>query len=281
MSQLLFLDNQFHRAGQPLISVDNRSFRYGDGLFETLRCKTENIQLADFHFDRLFSGMQLLGFEPPSFFTRNYLAEKVQQLLHRNGHSQLARVRLTVFRGDGGPFDAVSGYPHLLIQSWALSAGTKKINENGLVLGIHQLTKKPIDQLANCKTNNYLSPLMAARAAKKNHWNDAVILNTADRVCETTIANIFLFNNDLLITPALTEAPVAGTMRRHILQQARHLQIPIEERAVTVAELLEAEEVFICNAIQGIRWVASLENKNFVHSKTSALFQQLITPLWQ
>lgn len=280
MSQLIFLDNQFHREEQLLIGVNNRGFRYGDGLFETIRCRSEEMQLADFHFDRLFRGMQLLGFEPPSFMTGPYIAGKLHQLLHRNGHHGPARARLTVFRGDGGPFDAVSSFPHLLLQSWPL-AGNEALNENGLVLGIHERTRKAIDELSGCKTNNYLSPLMAAREAKLNHWNDAVIRNSAGRICETAVANIFFWINGRLVTPALTEGPVAGTMRRYIVTEARRLHTPVEERAVTEDDMAAADEMFTTNAIQGIRWVAALGDKKFQSEKTVTLFRQVIQPLWQ
>lgn len=281
MSQLVFLDNQFHREEQLLIGVNNRGFRYGDGLFETIRCRSEEMLLAGFHFDRLFRGMHLLGFEPPSFMTPAFIADKMRQLLHRNGHHHLARARLTVFRGDGGPYETVSSFPHLLLQSWPLAAGNEAFNKNGLVLGVHERTRKSIDELSGCKTNNYLSPLMAAREAKMNHWNDAVIRNSAGRICETAIANVFFRIKDQWVTPSLAEGPVDGTMRRHILTEARRLHIPVEERAVADEEIAEAGEMFTSNAIQGIRWVAALGDKKFGHAKTAELFQQVIQPLWQ
>ena len=280
MSHLLFLDNHFHRDDQLLIGVNNRSFRYGDGVFETMKCSNEQLLLADFHFDRLFTGLSLLGFELPSFITRDYLLDKIRQLLHRNGHSRLARVRLTGYRGDGGPFDPVSATPHVLIQSWSLPETQEHLDENGLVLGVHGLSRKSIDGLSNCKTNNYLYAITAAREAKNMHWNDALLLNTAGRICETTIANVFLFKGDTLITPALAEGPVAGTMRRWILTQAQHLHMVVEERGGSREELLDADEAFVSNAVQGIRWVREIGDRQYGQEKTAALYQSVIRPLW-
>src|SRR4051794_28697675 len=87
------------------ISPNNRSFRYGDGCFETLKVIAGRILLSEFHFNRLYSSLRTLKFEIPDFFTAEYLCEQVTQLVKLNNHHSLARVRLILFPGDGGLYD--------------------------------------------------------------------------------------------------------------------------------------------------------------------------------
>src|SRR3954469_23485818 len=87
------------------ISPDNRSFRYGDGFFETMKITDGNILLAPFHIARFFTSLQLLWFDVPAFFTPEYFAEQVQKLVVKNNHASFARVRLMVYRGYGGLYD--------------------------------------------------------------------------------------------------------------------------------------------------------------------------------
>lgn len=280
MSHLLFHDGHFVRDDQPLAGANNRGLRYGDGLFETMKVNQDRIQLLDFHMERFFKGIHLLGFQAPSFFQSGYLAEKILQLAHRNGHAALARIRLSVYRGDGGPFDPVNHYPHNIIQSWPLPATNHEWNETGLQVGWHELSRKAIDGLSNCKTNNYLPYLMAARSAKEHKWNDAILLNTAGRVCESSIANIFILKDGRLITPALSEGPVAGTLRRYIIEQAHLLALPVEEKALNQNECLDADELFLSNASFGMRWVASIGKKTYGNEFSRALYERIIRPLW-
>jgi len=158
------------------VSVNNRSFRYGDGCFETIKVVDNKIILADYHIERLFNSLQVLQFECPSFFNAPFILNTILELVKRNQHEKLARVRLTIFRGNGGLYDAENHHPNYLIQSWPLNPENNKLNENGLVLGIFEGGFKAADTFANIKSNNYLLYSQAALHAKQQHWNDALVL---------------------------------------------------------------------------------------------------------
>src|SRR5436853_281074 len=125
------------KTGNLVISPDNRSFRYGDGFFETMKMVNSNIALSDYHFERLFSSLQILQFEKPSYFTVNYLKEQIKNLAEKNKHQQLARARLTIFRGDGGLYDCENHFPNFIIQTWELDPQSLQLNENGLITDIY------------------------------------------------------------------------------------------------------------------------------------------------
>ncbi|HMJ48677.1 MAG TPA: aminotransferase class IV, partial [Ferruginibacter sp.] len=193
------------RDNTPVIGVNNRGLRYGDGLFETMKSIKGRLILTDEHFARLWKGMKMLRFSLTSHFTPDNLQLEVEELLKKNGHDAMARIRITVFRGDGGLYDATDHKPHYIIQSLALPAGTGEWNSNGLVLGIYHDAKKSCDAFSNLKHNNFLPYAMAALFAKEQKWNDAVVLNNYGRTCDTSMANIFLVKDELVLTPSLDE----------------------------------------------------------------------------
>jgi branched-chain amino acid aminotransferase len=117
---------------------------------------------------------------------------------------------------------------------------------------------------------------MGALWAKEQQLNDAILLNPFDRVADATIANVFIVKDGMIKTPALTEGPVNGVMRRHVLQMLRKENMPVEEGSITIDELMEASEIFLTNAIHSIRWVKQLGSNNYSNLLTQKLYQQLI-----
>jgi branched-chain amino acid aminotransferase len=261
------------------VDVNNRSFRYGDGCFETMKVKRGQLLLANLHWDRLFNTLQVLRFELPNYFTPQYLQQQVEQLVKANGHTALARIRLTVYRGNGGLYDAESHYPHCLIQSWALNPATQQLNENGLVAGIYTDALKSCDQLANLKTNNYLPYAMAALWAKEQKLNEVFLLNSHGHIADATIANVWVVKDGVLLTPALNQGPVNGVMRRYLLQCVQQEGLPYREAILTPDDLLNATEVFTTNVIQGIKWVRQIKDIAYGTQLGAYLHKQYISQL--
>jgi branched-chain amino acid aminotransferase len=259
--------------GSEIISASSRGLRFGDGLFETIKCINGKPEFIDDHFARLWKGLQVLHFNIPKHFTPDYLEQQIQTLLKKNEHLHLARVRLTVYRGDGGLYDAIDHKPNYLIQSWALPAETGSWNTNGLVVGIYTDIKKNCDVLSNLKHNNFLPYALAAMHAKKEKWNDAILLNTDGRICDTTIANIFLIKEEVVYTPALQEGCIAGVMRRNLVQKLKAAHFKVEEGKLDVGALMDADEVFLTNSIYNLRWVQSIGDKKFSNAQTQKIYR--------
>jgi branched-chain amino acid aminotransferase len=273
-----FIHNgKFFKEGTPVIGAGNRGFRYGDGLFETIRYHGGRLVQAEEHFARLWKGLKIMQFSIPSHFTPELLHEAILVLAKKNGHDSNARVRLTVFRGEGGLYDCTSQQPAYIIQTWLLSDGTGEWNSNGLVCGICDSVRKSQDVLSNLKHNNFLPYAMAAFHAKQQKWNDAILLNSADRICDSTIANVFMIKNGKVFTPALSEGCIAGVTRRHFLRQLPVAGYSVTEKEITAAELEGADEVFFTNSIYNMRWVQSIGNRHYGHT-VSAKIYSLVVP---
>lgn len=275
MNHYLLFNGSFHKESEPLITAGNRGLRYGDGLFETFRITGEKIYFSDWHFERLFNGLQLLQFELPAYFTSQYLSGLIISLIKKNRHNS-ARIRINIVRGNGGLYDPENHFPNCIIQSLPLTAPAFQLNENGLVTGIYNEARKAVDSFSHIKSNNYLPYSMAALHARRNRWNDALVLNTSGRVCDATIANVFIVKNEIVYTCPLSEGCVAGIIRRYLLQHLEIHGFTVQQQAITVDDLYTADEVFLTNTIKGIRWISHCGPAVYTNRLTTSIFNKLL-----
>lgn len=249
-----------------LVTANNRGLRYGDGLFETLLFKKNQFILPGEHLDRLWNGLELMQFDLPKLFTKNFLLKELLSLVAKNKHSP-ARVRLQIIRGNGGLYDAENMQPGYIIQSWQLPEEVGQLNTNGLQVCIYKDGLKPCDAFSNLKHNNYLPYFMGALHAKKEKCNDAIILNQHGNICDSTIANIFIIKENVVYTPALSEGCVAGTRRQFLINELRTAGFKVEETSVSTAALLKADEIFLSNTIYPIKWVGRIGDHTFSNKR--------------
>jgi branched-chain amino acid aminotransferase len=255
VSSFIYFNGAFYPSGTPLVTADSRGFRYGDGLFETMRIKKDRILLADRHYQRLLNGSLLLGLEP---LTIEQFTGATLELCHRNGHNESGRVRLAVFRGEMGQDDAAMSY---VIQSWPLEEGTE--NPAGLKLGTFPKGRKSCDGLSHLKSNNYLLYSMAAMYARTHGWDDCLVLNSRERIADSSIANVFYVTGETIFTPPLSEGCVGGVMREWLIDTLPGAGFRVIEKAVAPEDLILADEVFLSNAIRGVRRVGHFSGTGY------------------
>jgi branched-chain amino acid aminotransferase len=254
------------------VPYDNRAFRYGYGLFETMLVRDGIIQLANYHWERLFAGAKGLSFDMPKLMTVDWLTEEVLRTVKKNGLEKLCRVRLQLYGGNGGILEEQNPKPGYIIECYAINEETTQLNEPGLVLGIADGIIKVVDSLANFKTTNALVYAIAAQQAKANKWNDALVLNSNGNIIESTIANIFWIKDGQVYTPPLSEGCVAGVMRRYIMER-----VPVTETILTTETLYVADELFLTNAIRRIKWVSKIADKTYSKNKIIEMYTALFS----
>ena len=272
----LIYNEEILETGKPIFDIDNRSFRYGDGCFETMKLLNGNIVLSHYHFERLFSSLNTLKLKSSSYFTHSYLEEQIKNLATKNNHNRLARIRLTIFRIDDNLFANRNHSLNYVIQSWQLGDEFLKLNKAGLLTGLYKDAKKSCDNFSHIKSNNYLPYIMAAIWAKENKLDDAFVLNNFNRIADASIANIFIVKNGKVKTPSLHEGCIAGVMRRHLIKCIKEENIPFEETQIETEELSDAHEIFLTNAIRGIRWVKQFEKSNFSNELAKYLHEKFV-----
>lgn len=221
-----------------------------------------------------------MHFTIPPFLHVKYLSDLILKLVKKNNHLHNARIRLTLFRGDGGLYDEVDPYPNFIIQSWEGNNDSNFFNTSGLLLNFYDDAKKSCDTFSQLKSNNFLPYAMGALFAKKNNLNDCLINNCYNRICESTVANVFIIADGIIKTPALNQGCVAGVMRRYLIDCLKLEGITFIEGEVLPEELSQASEVFLTNAIYGMRWVKSVGERNYTNKISRLLHQKFVAPLF-
>lgn len=262
----------------PVLLASNRSYRYGDGLFETMKIVQGQIVLSNFHFERLFSSLQILKISLPGLITAERLEREIIELCEKNSCTARARARLSISGGNGSLYDSANNFTYL-IECWPLDNSISALNENGLIIDVFPDVRKSIDKFSNIKSASFLPYVMAAKWAKENKLNDAFVLNSNERICDATIANVFWIKDGVVFTPPLSEGCVNGVMRRFLLAKLPAIQYKVWEEKFNVSDAEEADEVFLTNAISGIRRVKQFRNKIYDSQLTEKIYNEFIRDL--
>jgi len=205
-------------AAEPLFSHSNRAFRYGDAVFETIRLMNGEILYFEKHLARLKTGMNYLGMnwhEDFNFQNLYLLIRHLDQVNHLKGNG---RIRLEVFREDGGYYTPNSNNVSYLIESEGLNEKEYQLNETGLKVDFFNEVAKPIHRLSNIKSSNALYYVMAAIHRKKTGADDCIILNAAGNIAEAISSNVFVVAKGDVFTPSLDQGCVSGVMREVVIE---------------------------------------------------------------
>lgn len=275
MSDFILFNDEFIAAEQAVLKAGNRSFKFGDGLFESMRMRNGKLQFAEQHADRLRAGMKAIKMDGHVLFDEYFLRQKTNELFKKNKLNGDVRFRLAVYRDGEGLYSPQSNKPGYLLESQALNLNYYELNKKGLIVDIYDELTKPINKLSNYKTNNALLYVMAGLFQKQHRLDEAVILNQNGFLCESTSSNVFVVYQKQIYTPALSEGCVAGVMRSMVLQLAKMNDIPLIEAQISPEILKEAEEVFVTNASSGIRWVMGYGKKRYFNEMAKYLTAKL------
>jgi len=257
-----------------LLRADNRGFRYGDGLFETMLVRGGKVRLGRYHIERLVAGMQLLRLEFPQPISLEWLERRIEELGVLNGIEGVCRARLTVFRASEGLYNGPDRRAGYCIQVSALGGGGWK--EDGLMLDVFPEGRKACDIYAAIKSNNYLLSTQAGMFAGERGLDDCILLNSHGRVAETAVANIWWIRDGQVYTPPIAEGCVAGVMRRYLLEVLPAAGYPVSEAPIGPDELVRADEIFISNAVRGIGWVREFGGFSFGCRVAAAIAGEII-----
>lgn len=248
----------------------DRGLQFGDGVFETIAVRCRRPLLANEHLDRLHAGAARLGIDIDT--SRDILGREIEAVA---GGRERGIVKLIVTRGSGGrgysppepasPTRVVSGHP------WP--ADVLANQAAGIAVGVSQvrLGRQPL--LAGIKHLNRLEQVLARRHWRDG-WQEALMLDDTGRVIEASAANLFLVRDDSIQTPPLDECGVAGLIRQKLVEGAVSAgRRPVIERAVELADLREAREVFLTNCVIGLWPVTRIDDNRYAIGPVSRALQ--------
>ncbi len=275
--QYCILNGHLISIYEPSVPFSNRAFRYGDALFESIRVCNNKIMFLKDHLTRLKLGMTVLRMNLPAEFTSENLAELISGLLKKNEDLPNARIRLTVFRNGGGYYAPESNDISFLIESTSMTA-PYELNQKGIWVDIYADIKKSINKLSNIKSANALLYVMAGVAKQSMKLDECLLINENGTICEAISSNVFVVKNGTLFTSPLSEGCVAGVMRKQVMHMATENRILTFESPLTMYTLLNGDEVFLTNSIQGLQWVGQYKDR-FYTNKLSQFFHEKLMEL--
>lgn len=273
--QFMNFNGQIIPSDQEVLSVNNRGFRYGDGLFESMRYMNGAIKFPELHIDRIQKGMKVLKLDNNMLIDSWFLREKVEELARRNKTGPDARLKLTIFRDSEGLYTPSSNKMAYVLESQMLSESQYTFNQKGLIIDVYDELTKPVNILANLKTCNSLVYVLAGVYKKQHALDEVMILNQHGFLCESISSNVFVVYDRKLYTPALNEGCIGGVMRQVVMRLAKEYGIELIEAQVNPDILNEADEVFITNASKGIQWVMGYNNKRYFNEVGKFLSEKL------
>jgi 4-amino-4-deoxychorismate lyase len=238
------------------IDYRDRGLQYGDGIFETMRVQRGRVRFLEYHLERLDRGCRQLKIAGPS---QPALRRELVRVAALRGEGIL---KLIVTRGPGPRGYRPTGRERCT-RILALHALPTAVRTDGPTPARVRLCATPLGQnprLAGLKTLNRLESVLA-----RAEWNDAhiwegLMRDVDENIVCGTMSNLFLRRGSSLMTPMLDRCGVAGVMRRWILETAGDLRLNAVERRIRWRDLSEAEEVFMSNAVVGLRSVGVIES---------------------
>lgn len=258
----VYLNDIFVREEDARVSVFDRGFLYGDGLFETMRAYDGCIFRLNRHLQRLLNGCSFLKIDLP--LSAGELEDALYRLIRMN-KLRNARIRLTVTRGTGGLGIDVRGCksPTVVISSREYHPHPDELYRDGVSIGISsRLSCRMAPDNASLKSLNFIENILVRAEAKEGEF-EMVMKSRDGYITEGTVSNIFFVKDGVLLTPSLEAGILRGITRDTVIEISGMLGIPLREGLFGEDELLSADEVFLTNTVIGIMPVRSVDGRGF------------------
>jgi len=260
MEEYVYLNGHFVPKGEATISVFDRGFLYGDGLFETMRVYSRRVFMLDDHLFRLFDSIDQLKI--PVKMQKHDLKSAIERLIELNNLFD-AYVRLTVSRGiHTGTLTLDGNYePTIVITAKELSPYPQEYYAGGTKVVIGSIRQNSFSPLSHHKSLNYLDNILAKEEAREKGVFEAILLNTEGYVSEGTVSNVFMVESGRVFTPSLMSHLLPGVTRKAVLEMIPQLNLKVVERMISMEEFIASDEVFLTNSIMEIMPVVEVDGE--------------------
>ena len=237
------------------VSVADAGFLYGAGLFETMRANNGVVFAIADHLDRLFFSAHKLAIK--NTYDKQYIYDAVYKVLEANGLKD-ARLRLTLTGGQFTPEESEQKST-LLITAAELAGYPDEYYKKGVVVALCPYRQNPFDPTCGHKVLSYFPRMLGLEFARKFRCAEALWFTNDNRLAEGCISNVFLVKDEKLLTPPVETPVLPGVARKTICELALRDSIALEEKPLTIDDVLAADEIFLTNVIMKVLPVNSVE----------------------
>ncbi|WP_309641848.1 aminotransferase class IV [Flavobacterium sp.] len=251
-------------SSQENISSNNRSFLYGDGVFETLKIRNQKIIFLEDHYFRLMASMRIVRMEIPMNFTMEFFEEQILNTAKANECLDSSRVRITVYRNEGGYYLPETNLVSYIIQAKPLETLDYSFDVIPYEVDLYKDFYISKQLLSTIKTTNKMVNITGSIFANENGLQNCLLLNDEKNVIEALQGNIFMLMDNKLITPPISDGCLNGIMRKKIIALSKYIEnIDVAEASISPFDLQKADELFITNVIKGIQSITKYRKKEY------------------
>ncbi|WP_420266441.1 aminodeoxychorismate lyase [Candidatus Magnetominusculus dajiuhuensis] len=255
----IYLNGEFVSESDAKVSVFDRGFLYGDGVFETMRAYGGVVFRINEHIKRLRRSLGMIRLDLS--LPESSLYEAIYDTLSANDLTE-AVVRLSVSRGTGpiGLSMSLCGQPTLVIIAKPFTPYPQDYYDNGIRVVTTKIMRTPPDALnPMIKSLNFLNNIMAKAMADDAGAHEALMLSANGHLAECSVSNIFFVKEDILYTPSVKSGILDGVMRAQVLELACETGLGVVEGEFFPATLYRAHEVFVTNSTMEIMPVTTVD----------------------
>lgn len=246
------------------ISVFDRGFSYGDGVFRTMKIRNGLPVSWPFHYQKLVADCAAIGIVCPS---AELLMGDLQKLFEKELFSedltQVAKIIITRGEGERGYAPPVITVPTRVVIKSSLPQYAESNYDKGVQLHVCDIKLAAQPKLAGIKHLNRLENVLARMEWREEFIFDGLLLDQAGNVIECTMSNVFARFGSELLTPDLSLCGVSGITRQRILGLGGVLGLNVGVKSLTLAQILQADEIIICNSLFGAFQVTQINNKTW------------------
>lgn len=274
---MINFDGKLHTKEVNFLNQENRGLRYGDSLFETIRVVNGKVFFWEEHYLRLMASMRILRMEIPMNFTMEYLEDQIFKTIKANDlEMQPVRVRLTVFRKNGGLYTPDTNTVSFLIEVKALHSAFYSLDAAAYEVELFKDFYVNPDMLSTLKTNNKILNVVGSIFAKENKYQNCLLLNTNKSVVEALNGNLFLVKGNVIKTPPISDGCLNGIIRNKLIAILAKIEdYTLSEESISPFELQKADELFITNSVVGIQPITKYRKKDFENKASKDLLGKL------
>ncbi len=257
---IVYLINRFIPLDKAKISILDRGFLYGDGVFETMRAYEGVVFRLEKHIERLFKSLKALRIRLET--DKSKIQKIVYKLLDKNRLKD-AYVKIIVTRGKstGLLIPSETGRATLAVYALPYKGYPGGVYKRGIKVFLAKTGCNEKSPVAGKKTLNYLDNILCRYEAKKRRFDDAILINTKGFVSEATSSNIFLVKGRKLFTPYLESGCLPGITRNEVIRLVKRLLgHRIKGGFIKAAALYGADEIFLTNSLAEIIPVVRVDN---------------------
>jgi len=225
-------------------------FLCAQGLFETMKACNNKIFFLERHLDRLLAALPAIKINLA--YSKKHLIEIVNKTTAFNNYSY-GYIRLTVWQGFKEAHISVIAREYRPYESAKYACGFKAI--------ISSIRQNELSPLSSIKSSSRLHFLLAQSEAGEKGADEAILLNSKNKIAEGACTNIFFLKGNVLFTPNKESGCLPGITREIVLEIAKKENMEIREKEIDAAELFSAQEAFFTNSLIGIMPLAFLDNK--------------------